>query len=556
MDLHAITALYRDGRLADAESAVARYAQANPTDGAGLQLAAMIAARRGDAPAALARIDAALSCGGGKAERHVVRGNILRRLGRDVDAEAAYADALQEQPDHVDALNNLSRLQLDTAQPRAAARGFQALLSHRPGHAPYRDALIEAQLRGGEWEAADATLSAGGLPDAAVRLHRARLALLRGDADAALSLCTDPGGTDPARLSLELQLLRMTGQWDAARDRIADTLARQADDPALWAVAVRALRQAGELSSARAALAHAPEGPDTDLVRAEVLNASGDYGAARDAATRGLTRAPGTPALMRALAEAALGAGDAPTAQAVATLGLQAVPHDQFFYAVRATAGRALGQDYGHYFNYSRFVRVFDLDPPEGWADMAAFNADLRNALGALHGLRAAPLDQSLRGGTQTAPDLRFAPDPAIQAFFRAIDPAVRAFLSDVPHDPDHPFLGRQRGGYRVASAWSVRLGAGGRHVSHVHPEGWISSAYYVDAPAGEGRDGWIAFGAPPEPLASALRQTPELEVEPRAGRLVLFPSYLWHGTYPAPQGDSPRLTLPFDVLPAADMPY
>jgi hypothetical protein len=36
--------------------------------------------------------------------------------------------------------------------------------------------------------------------------------------------------------------------------------------------------------------------------------------------------------------------------------------------------------------------------------------------------------------------------------------------------------------------------------------------------------------------------------VQPRAGRLVLFPSYMWHGTSPI-HGPVPRTTIAFDAL-------
>ena len=42
----------------------------------------------------------------------------------------------------------------------------------------------------------------------------------------------------------------------------------------------------------------------------------------------------------------------------------------------------------------------------------------------------------------------------------------------------------------------------------------------------------------------------PEHFVEPAAGMLVLFPSYMWHGTVPFATG-APRLTAAFDVVPA-----
>ena len=37
--------------------------------------------------------------------------------------------------------------------------------------------------------------------------------------------------------------------------------------------------------------------------------------------------------------------------------------------------------------------------------------------------------------------------------------------------------------GYRVSGSWSVQLQPGGYHIDHVHPRGWLSSAYYVELP-------------------------------------------------------------------------
>ena len=84
-----------------------------------------------------------------------------------------------------------------------------------------------------------------------------------------------------------------------------------------------------------------------------------------------------------------------------------------------------------------------------------------------------------------------------------------------------------------------------------MHSEGWISSAYYVEVPRevedrGE-RSGWIKFGEPKFEVPGAK---PEKFVQPAAGKLVLFPSYMWHGTIPI-HGDEPRMTIAFDVVPA-----
>ena len=63
-------------------------------------------------------------------------------------------------------------------------------------------------------------------------------------------------------------------------------------------------------------------------------------------------------------------------------------------------------------------------------------------------------------------------------------------------------------------------------------------------------RSGWLKFG---EPRFAVPRLGPFLEVQPRPGRLVLFPSYLWHGTN-ALRGDSPRMSVAFDAVPRAEL--
>jgi hypothetical protein len=55
---------------------------------------------------------------------------------------------------------------------------------------------------------------------------------------------------------------------------------------------------------------------------------------------------------------------------------------------------------------------------------------------------------------------------------------------------------------------------------------------------------GWITFGAAPPELGLDL--APYARVEPKPGRLVLFPSTLWHGTVPFDDGE--RLTIAFDI--------
>jgi Tfp pilus assembly protein PilF len=174
---------------------------------------------------------------------------------------------------------------------------------------------------------------------------------------------------------------------------------------------------------------------------------------------------------------------------------------------------------------------------------------DLTQTLRALHVMQAPYLEQSVRGGTQTDRQLFFHHDPVIQKAKARIQAAVRDYVAQLPPcDAAHPLLGAPRGEQLFEGSWSVRLGAQGYHSCHTHSRGWISSAFYVSLPApeqmGPSPAGWLQFGTPPPELGLPLDVY--TQIEPKPGRLVLFPSTLWHGTVPFNDGE--RLSIAFDI--------
>lgn len=168
-----------------------------------------------------------------------------------------------------------------------------------------------------------------------------------------------------------------------------------------------------------------------------------------------------------------------------------------------------------------------------------------------LHFAMAPPLDQSVRGGTQTDGNLLLRDEPVIRNLRAAILRAVEAHIAQLPaHAPGHPTLISRRAPARIAGSWSVRLQSQGFHTDHVHSHGWISSAFYVALPDSLGtgsradnRDGWLTLGECRELVPDLA---PFRTVEPRVGRLVLFPSTMWHGTRPFSDGE--RMTVAFDI--------
>ena len=127
------------------------------------------------------------------------------------------------------------------------------------------------------------------------------------------------------------------------------------------------------------------------------------------------------------------------------------------------------------------------------------------------------------------------------------LDTIAEHMASLPPADPKHPLLRYRDASPQLAGSWSVRLSGAGFHVSHIHPRGVLSSALYVSVPGEldrDAREGWLELGRPPAACGVGLE--PLAQFEPQPGRLVLFPSYLFHGTRPFTRGE--RLSVAFDV--------
>ena len=206
--------------------------------------------------------------------------------------------------------------------------------------------------------------------------------------------------------------------------------------------------------------------------------------------------------------------------------------------------------------DYERMVRQVQVPPPAGYASSEEFFNEVRGVLESMHRMQAHPIEQTVRGGTQTNGFLFRLKHPLLRVLEQQIRLAVCATLVSFPRDPEHPYwsrrLSRPEGdGFRFAGAWSVRLKSQGYHTNHIHPQGWISSALYVALPEevrdGEGDAGHLQFGVPPAELGIAV--PPRRVVKPEIGVLSLFPSYMWHGTVPF-RSEQPRITVAFDLVP------
>ena len=219
-------------------------------------------------------------------------------------------------------------------------------------------------------------------------------------------------------------------------------------------------------------------------------------------------------------------------------------PSGHLFWPYVAAAWRLLGDSRWQWLEgQAGLVGVYDLRSAIPSLD------GLAERLRALHNFISQPLEQSVRGGTQTDGSLFSRTEPEIRSLRQAIVDAVRTHIAGLPpHDPRHPQLGCPRSPIRFSGSWSVRLLGEGHHANHIHPAGWFSSAFYVVVPGeaerGGGEAGWLTLGEPQAELKLDLE--PFRRIPPKPGQLVLFPSTMWHGTRPIAGGE--RMTVAFDV--------
>jgi len=237
-------------------------------------------------------------------------------------------------------------------------------------------------------------------------------------------------------------------------------------------------------------------------------------------------------------------------------------PERALALALPETRGRNAGQVWPYVSTCWRLLgdaraAWLDGDPPYVRAASVGLGAGelrtLAEVLRALHIAQWPYAEQSVRGGTQTDRSVLLRHEPILARAREALMAAVADYVAGLPpYEPGHPLLGRPRGPLLISGSWSVRLGGGGFNVTHSHPMGWISSAFYVAVPdeddMGAAPAGHFHLGAPPPELGLDL--PPYATIAPEAGHLVLFPSTLWHGTMPTQGGE--RLNIAFDIVTPA----
>lgn len=510
------------------------------------------------------------------------------------DAEVHLKRALKLHPKYVEAWSNLGIVQLNKREHSLAGKSFARVLETNPDFTPAIRGYARSLMAAGDYINAKVFLERavslapkqvdnrfylgrclyqlGQFGEAteqlniavemaptstAVRHEAAKVAMILGESEAAKNHFDEALKSNPFDLTLIRDFSRFlffSGSDEECLKPYFQALEAGSTDPAIISGFTQDAVRVGRFGEARHLLNKFLEDHGNSYLIFAALShlniEEHKLVEALDAAKRAVVLASDSKAAQQQLSVSAMLNGDLKLAKKAAMKARSLDPEDQLSVAHHCTSLR-LEEDLlaDGLYDLERVTQRVEVSPPDNYSSMEAFNNDLIGELTSLHQLAGEPIDQSLRGGTQVQLTQLARSSSLISALGDQLISAVKTFTDKIDFVEGHPFLGRRPNKLDFSGIWSVRLNSGGSHVSHVHPEGWLSACYYVNLPEDvmdEGsHQGWLRLGAPPQ---SELRSKLDfLDIRPMAGSLILFPSYMWHGTVPF-ASTTPRLTVAFDI--------
>jgi uncharacterized protein (TIGR02466 family) len=588
-------ALIGRGDLDAAQAALTALLNDVPDHPDGLQLLGVVHRRAGRAAEAIKLFEASLAKIENQPHVHNNLASALLAVGDRDKAERHYRRALALDPAYADAQYNLA-LMLIEARPGEAKMLLENVIRAAPNNGNAHNALALAlnKLDDSQGALVAATRAASLLPHshtaqhnlgqaamavfdypAAARAYRTAVGLnpasdaswiglgnaLRSqerneDAKQAYerAIVANPSNKDAHRLFNEM--LWQTGETNRYLASFPAALSRQPGDlPLRLAFANELLRirqPAQAIEELTRAAASTPDSAQVSDTLARAYSMAGDFEQALTHHRRATAGDSTVPAYHESHLQTLLKAERHLEALDLSDVARARFPLDQGILAMHTTALQILGDKrHSRIADFAGIAKVFELDLPEGFSNADSFNRALANELRGLHATKNHPTDQTLRGGTQTYGALFDRQSPLIVKLRPQIRKAVAQFIAEMPDDPSHPFFARKSKSFAFSGSWSACLHEGGFHSNHIHPKGWISSAYYVSVPD-EADDtvahpGWFKMGE--TNLQLGRFEAVQRLIQPKVGRLVLFPSYFWHGTVPI-RSASERMTVAFDVVP------
>lgn len=266
---------------------------------------------------------------------------------------------------------------------------------------------------------------------------------------------------------------------------------------------------------------------------------------ARTELERALRQSPASFAALLALVGLELGSGHSLQAMESCERFLQTSPQHSGAWGVWAELGRERGDARARALvDLERWIEIQDL-PHD-----VSFQTELSAGLLAQSSLLDAPPHHATRGGRHSGA-LTGLEHAALARLESDLERAVANFVA--ARATLEPWS-RARPSSVALHTWAVVLAGDGFQVPHLHPDAWVSGVYYVAIPEpvqgpAAPHAGELEFGRP-DPELRFVQPRSFRYVKPKPGRLVLFPSWLYHAT--VPHGASGlRISLAFDCVRA-----
>ena len=551
---------HRLGRFDAAQALFARSVELAPRNAEFRTNFALLLAARGDFQQSIAELERALALDPRFRSARLGLARISNQAARYEAADAHARKLIAANENDSEAWSALGTARFAMQRVSQAREAFERAVALAPGYGAARygfAAVLCAQERAEEALAQADEAARLGVQHRELVLTRARVLVQLDRYSEAESTLTAQLAKQPHDVESQFllaQLRQVRGDADCARG-FREAAARPDAPPEILVGYGDVARRTGDFALSERLIRELIErhGPAPGWLSSlgTVLHEIGRHEEAVDLTREAALAQPLDPTIAENFVAAALSAGAPREALPTIERFRAAAPDDQRWITYRIDVARQLGEElFAQWCDFRRLIRAYDVAPPAGYASMGEFNAQLQTVLAARHVQSSHPLDQSMRNGTQTSRGLVRGMDRTIDAFLDSLAAPIADYQRALGSDPTHPLLARNTCPAQLVGCWSVRLKRGGFHVNHIHPQGWLSSAYYVAVPAeahdAATRSGWIKFG---EPRFAQPGGDPQHFVQPRPGRLVLFPSYMWHGTVPI-QGDEPRMSIAFDAVP------